>query len=109
VITINYRPLSVNKAWRGGRRYKSSDYVQFERDVLFLLPKLECLKGPIKVSYKFYLKNCKITDVDNLIKPLQDILQKAGYFEDDRFIYKIEAEKIQSDDDYIEVDIRKIC
>lgn len=107
-MIIKYKPISVNKVWQG-RRFKTQDYKDYERDLLLILPKQDkCYEVPIAVSYKFYLKNHKMTDIDNLIKPLQDILQKAGYFKDDRFIYKIEAEKFCSDEDYIEVDIKEL-
>ena len=109
MVVIKYKPISVNKVWQG-RRFKTRDYKDYEQDLLLILPKQDkCYDTPISITYKFYLKNHKMTDVDNLIKPLQDVLQKAGYFKDDRFIYKIEAEKIASDIDYIEVDIKEIC
>ena len=38
-IKLDVRALSINKAWRGGARYRSRDYIEFEKEVLYLLPK----------------------------------------------------------------------
>jgi len=105
MIVIKRKALTVNQVWQG-RRFKTQDYKDYERDLLLILPKQETFTVPIIVKYKFYLKHFKITDLDNLIKPLQDILQKAGYFKDDRLIYKLEAEKVESKEDFIEIDIK---
>jgi len=53
------------------------------------------IKGDVEVHYSFLLKNYKMTDVDNLIKPIQDIIVKNGLIEDDRKIKRIIAEKFQ--------------
>lgn len=105
-IEICAKPLSVNKAWRGGPRYKTSDYNDFENEVGWLLPKgIEVFDGPVEVRYKFYVKNCKMSDADNFIKPITDILVRHGAMKDDRMIFKVSSEKIQSDVEKIEVEI----
>ena len=105
MIKIPLKPLSVNKAWQG-RRFKSSYYKQFEKDISKLLPRArKTMKEEIEIHYTFYLKNYKLSDVDNLIKPLQDQLVAKGYFKDDRQIVFLTAEKIKSIEDKIEVEI----
>lgn len=108
-IQIDTKPLSVNACWKG-KRFKSKAYTQYEHDVSFLLMATgdtgKSLTGPLEVSYKFYLTNCGMTDVDNLIKGLQDILVKRGVIQDDRYIFRVTAEKIKSDMDRIEVTIK---
>jgi Holliday junction resolvase RusA-like endonuclease len=84
-IKIQIRPLSVNKAWQG-RRFKTKEYKRYEKDVLYLLPRKCPLEGELFVRYVFYLKNYKISDNDNPVKPLQDIMVKKGIIKDDRFI-----------------------
>lgn len=49
-----------------------------------------------------------MTDIDNLIKPLQDILVKNGIIEDDRKILSFNAKKFKSDKDYIEITINEL-
>lgn len=104
-LNIPLKPLTVNKAWQG-RRFKSKDYSEYEKDVNYLLRGNLCpLEGKIEVRYGFYLKNHSRTDNDNLVKPIQDILVKAGYIKDDRYIYRTVIEKYPSDIDYMEVEI----
>lgn len=102
------KPMSVNKVWQG-RRFKTKDYKAYEKEVSNLIGRVEeSGRGAmLEVIYKFYLKNHKRTDYDNLIKPLQDILVKKGVIKDDRYIYKATIEKIPSPIDKIEIEI--IC
>ena len=104
-IQLNEKPLSVNNAWQG-RRFKTNEYRNYEAILLALLPYKKEIKGPVDIRYVFHLKNIKMKDVDNCIKPLQDILEKAGYFENDRMIYRFTAEKIESKKDSIEIYIQ---
>lgn len=104
-IEIPIKSLSVNEAW-AGRRFKSKKYKQFEIDVSKLLKNSKPLKGEIEIHYTFYIKNYGMTDIDNLIKPIQDIIVKKGYIEDDRKIVWLSAEKIKSKDEKIIIEIR---
>lgn len=102
---IDLKPLSVNKAWQG-HRYKSEDYKKYEVDVCRLLSGVQkAPEGKLQVTYRFYLKNHKLADNDNPVKPLQDILKLKGIIADDRFIYRTIIEKIPSETDYTEVEI----
>lgn len=106
-LEIPLKALSVNNAWQG-RRFKSNLYKKFEIDVCkFVRECRSMMMGPVEVSYTFYIKNYSLTDIDNLIKPLQDIIVKRGYIEDDRKIIFMTAEKIKSKEERIEVEIRK--
>ena len=104
-IKIPIKALSVNRAWQG-RRFKSSFYKQFEKDVTMLLPQAKrTITGEIEVYYTFYVKSYALTDTDNLVKPIQDILTKRGYFKDDRQIVFYSAEKVRSNEEAIEIQI----
>ena len=71
-----------------------------------MLPKnIKRIEGPVMVHYKFFVKNHKMSDCDNFIKPLTDVLVKLGAMNDDRNIYKIIAEKVPSTVEKIEVEI----
>jgi len=58
-----------------------------------------------EVHFRFYLKNFKMTDEDNLVKTLQDCIVKKGIISDDRRIIKHVIEKFPSETDYIEYEI----
>ena len=100
MILLGIKPLSVNKAWKG-RRYKTDEYKRFERDVSFMLPKLEIPEGKLKVFYEFGFSN-KLSDIDNPIKLFQDILQKKFGFNDSQ-IYEMNVKKeiVKKGNEYI--------
>jgi len=107
-IELLIKPLSINKCWQG-RRFKTREYKNYGLEVGLLLNRLglKQIKGYVKVEYKFYLKRWKTTDIDNLIKPIQDILVNHGVIEDDRFIIDTRIQKVPSDRDFIEIRISK--
>lgn len=107
-LTIPLKPLSVNKAWKG-RRYKTDDYLGYEIDVARLVRRAKyTYTVPVSVTYFFHLKNHKMADADNPVKPLQDILKQLGFFEDDTLVYHFQVFKVPSETDYIEVTIKPI-
>ncbi len=105
VFKIDIKALSVNDAWQG-RRFKTPDYKRYENDVALLLRGVQrAPEGKLQVTYRFFMKNHKMADNDNPVKPLQDILVKCGVLKDDRYIYRTIIEKVPSERDYIEVEI----
>jgi len=82
MTTLPIKPLSVNEAWQG-RRFKTPAYTRYERDVSYLLPALQIPEGPLEIEYEFGLSNT-LADLDNPVKPFQDILQKRYGFNDAR-------------------------
>ena len=89
---INIKPLSVNQCWMG-RRYKTKTYKNYEANMLMLLPDIELPKPPFEVLYKFGFSSAA-SDLDNPVKPLQDILQKRYKF-DDKHIHRMVVEKVK--------------
>lgn len=89
---VNIKPLSVNECWQG-KRFKTDKYKSYERDLLFILPKITLPDPPYKIEFEFGLSSAN-ADWDNLIKPLQDILQKKYLF-NDKDILKGTATKIK--------------
>jgi len=113
IIKLPIKPMSINVAWQG-QRFKTKQYVKFQNDCLNLLivsgAAQNSIKGLVEVRYNWYIKNFSRSDVDNFIKPLQDILVKRGIIEDDRYIKRVIAEKFQVDsenEERIEIDIKE--
>jgi Holliday junction resolvase RusA-like endonuclease len=104
-LTLDTKPLSINKAWRGGARYRTKDYLQYEKDVLRLLPKNVKIKGEFEIDITFYCKNYSRSDLDNIVKPILDILTKSNIIEDDRKCVRLQVFKEKSPKDYLEIDI----
>lgn len=73
--------LSVNQAWQG-RRFKTKKYDAYQKTLLYTLPnqQLQIIKS-YYIIFIFNFSN-KLSDWDNPIKPLQDILQKKYGFND---------------------------
>ena len=102
---IDIKPMSVNAAW-AGRRFKSAEYKQYEKDMQILLPRdSKIWDEPIRVSYHFKLRYAMTTDIDNLIKPLQDILVRSGIIANDNLIVEMNARKTRDTFDSVEVSI----
>lgn len=109
-IVVPVGPLSSNKLWRGGPRYKSKEYLQYEKDLGNTLPNPDAyrIEGPVEMRYRFFVKNHKRADTDNFIKGLQDILVTFGFLRDDCDIYRFTAEKVPVKDareERIEIEI----
>src|SRR3990167_2561313 len=104
-FNIAGRALTINKAWKG-RRYKTRDYENFEKEVMYQLPKMKVM-GEVEMHYKFRIKSYAITDVSNLIKCLEDIIVKCGLIEDDRKVVKLSVEKFKDDNESIQILIKQ--
>jgi Holliday junction resolvase RusA-like endonuclease len=111
-ILLDIKPLSINKCWCG-RRFKTKDYLQYEKDIFWLLTQHKVkadekiLKSEsVAIIFAFYLKSILKSDVDNYLKPLIDILVKNGFIKDDRYVTALHIYKIKSDRDCIEIEIR---
>lgn len=94
-MRIDYKPLSVNEAWKG-RRFKTDAYKIYELDLLFLLPKYDMPAKPFSVKLTLGLSTLN-ADIDNPVKPLLDILQKKYGFNDrdimELHVFKRKTEK----------------
>jgi hypothetical protein len=89
---IEVKPLSVNNCWQG-KRFKTNEYKAYEKEMLYRLPKIKIPEPPYKVYYEFGFSSAA-SDLDNPVKPLQDILQKKYKF-DDKNIHQMLAERVK--------------
>ncbi len=87
---IPVKPLSVNECWQG-KRFKTQKYKRYERDVLSKLVAQDFPISPYSVRIVASMSNVN-SDLDNIAKPLIDILQKKFGF-NDRDIFKLLLEK----------------
>jgi Holliday junction resolvase RusA-like endonuclease len=86
------KPLSVNEAWQG-RKFKTDKYKKYEEVLLMMLPNIniDFDKQPLELFIEVGFSN-KASDIDNVIKPFVDILQKKYEF-NDKYIYRLLVEK----------------
>ena len=101
-IKKNIKPLSVNDCWRG-QRFKTNEYKVYEQQLLYTLPKQNIPKPPYYIYFEFGLSNV-LSDWDNPVKPLQDILQKKYEFNDkDIIIAEVRKQKVERGKEYFVV------
>lgn len=108
MIKINIKPLSVNQAWQG-KRFKTPKYNSFQKEMLFLLPKIkEDLSGSLRLNIKYGFSS-KLSDIDNPCKLVLDCLCKKYNF-DDRQIFQLYQEKevVKKGKEYIKFEIIKL-
>lgn len=86
MVIVDIVPMSVNKAWQG-KRFKTKEYKEYEKSVLWLLPNVDIPSGDLQINLNVYFSN-KNSDIDNVAKPFIDILQKKYGFNDSR-VYRL--------------------
>ena len=106
-MRIKIKPLSVNQVWQG-RRFKTSKYTKYERNVMLILKPLKIPEPPLKIEITYGFSS-KLADIDNPCKPFLDILQKKYGF-DDRDIYELNQKKeiVPKGDEFIQFEIKKL-
>lgn len=99
--------MSVNSVFQG-RRFRTKAYDVYEMQVRKLLPKLIVPSGELSITYRVGYSN-KASDIDNCIKPFQDILAKHYGFNDNK-IYHIEIFKeiVKKGCEFIDFEIEEL-
>jgi Holliday junction resolvase RusA-like endonuclease len=100
MIELKIKPLSVNEAWQG-KRYKTAKYLKYERDVLFLLPKICPKFDRYSIILVFGVSNIN-SDIDNPVKLILDLFQKKYKFNDKHvFELNVKKEIVKKGSEYI--------
>lgn len=104
---INIKPLSVNECWQG-RRFKTPAYTKYEKNVMAQLVAMKLPLAPYRIDFVVGFSN-KLSDIDNFIKPILDIMQKRYKF-NDRDIYELHIKKtiVPKGKEFILFDIQNI-
>lgn len=94
---------------RGGRPLivQSKKYRQYEKMVLAQMvhytgPRYNC---PVRVNARYYLKDNRWPDLNNLMAGTADILEKAGIIENDRQIVSWDGSRIMGKSEEPRVEI----
>jgi Holliday junction resolvase RusA-like endonuclease len=107
MIKIEITPLSVNKVWQG-KRFKTPVYSKYETIVLLMLPKISIPEPPFKVNIQFGFSST-LSDIDNPLKPILDILQKKYNINDkDIFELNVKKEIVKKTQEYFAFEILKL-
>lgn len=108
---VDIKPLSVNEMYigrRNGTRVKSGKYRKWNNEIIYLMPKIKLPEPPFKIVYEFGFSS-KGSDIDNAVKPFQDVLQKHYGFNDNK-IYEFTAKRVNvaKGKEYIKFKIEKL-
>lgn len=105
-MIVQIKPLSVNKAWQG-RRYKTKEYQQYEKEFLLKLPKIKIPPNELAITITYGFSN-KSSDIDNPTKLILDILQKKYKF-NDSVIYELTLKKkiVPKGKDFVDIQINQ--
>lgn len=94
-LVLHGTPPSLNNIFTNGKkgRFKSAEYKAWQVRAGLQLRKQSGwhVPGPIRVRVVIAERETK-ADLDNLLKPILDILMACGRIDDDRNVRKIEAE-----------------
>lgn len=90
-MRIDIKPLSVNQAFKG-RRFKTKEYIEYQKELLYKLKPMEIPKGKLKLTIIYGLSS-KASDIDNPNKQFIDTLSKKYGF-NDKMIYELNTKKV---------------
>jgi len=101
---IKIKPLSVNSSWQG-RRFKTRAYEDFERSLFYLLPTIVdrepySPKTPLELHIEAGIPTSM--DLSNILKLIEDVLQKRYGF-NDRYVEKIimNKKRVKKGEEYL--------
>lgn len=108
---VDIKPLSVNEMYigrRNGTRVKSPKYRNWKKTILSMMPKIELPEPPYMIIYEFGFSS-KGSDIDNAVKPFQDVLQEVYGFNDNK-IHEFTARRVnvKKGAEYIKFEINTI-
>ena len=103
-MRVNIKPLSVNETWQG-KRFKTKKYKEYEKELLYSLPRFLMPPPPYEIELIFGFSNIQ-SDIDNPVKPLIDILQKKYDFNDKEIMeLHIQKRLVSKGNEYIDIEI----
>jgi crossover junction endodeoxyribonuclease RusA len=105
-ITIFLSSLPVPKSNRyvrkkNGRVFRPPQVLHWEARALWEIRRQydgESLKKPLAVEVYFFLPDRRKRDIDNMLKTLWDVLEKAGVVENDNLIQETRTVKVYDGD-----------
>lgn len=95
-------PPSANNLWRSakGRTYRSRAYVDWltEAGLLAKSQRAGSITGPYKLSVTAARPDKRKRDLDNILKPISDLLKSIGAIEDDNLCEMLTARWVTTGD-----------
>jgi crossover junction endodeoxyribonuclease RusA len=103
-------PPSANALWRYGNKrvFKSTEYVEWQKNAGAMLNSQQpgTILGPYKLAIQLR-EGGTGADLDNLVKPTNDLLQSAGVIENDKHCRQVSLRWVTSGFDGMYVRVEK--
>lgn len=92
----------------GHRTFRKKDYIQYLDKAKKQIEVTETFTGYTDINIKFYSTTKRLGDLDNITKPILDLLQEVQIITNDRNVKKLTLEKIfKTKTNYIEIEIKE--
>ena len=77
----------IRRNFRTGKPFvaQSEQYIQYEKDAMWFIPKGECIDYPVNVKCLFYMPTKRLCDLTGHLQSIDDIMVKAGLLKDDNY------------------------
>lgn len=94
----------------GYRSFRTKEYKDYINEITSQLgPLKQFLDGDLKITIHFKNKNRVIGDLDNITKPILDILQMNGNIKNDKQVVELDLKKsFGYDENIIEIEVKII-
>lgn len=104
-FTIPIAPITKKNhgqiIYRNGkpRMIPSKQYLQYEKDCKWFMPKCETISESINIKAIFYMPTRRRVDLVNLLQALLDVLVKHGVLDDDncKVVYSMDGSYVDYD------------
>lgn len=108
-IYIETKPLSQNMYYNKFRNriIISKEGQEYRKNILDAINNQDKIYGDIIFKVVCSFKDRRKRDLDNILKPLIDCLKNVVFEDDDRII-EIQAKKIITDKEYLEIEISNV-
>lgn len=95
----------------GARTFPKTEYKEYRRIISLQLGKLKAMdrSSKLSVSLHFKCKNKTVGDLDNITKPILDILQLTGKINNDRNVLELNTKKtFGHENNSIEIELKEV-
>lgn len=99
VTKKNHGQIIINRKTGKPMVIPSKQYLQYEKDAHWFMPRIETIEEPVNVQAIFYMPTRRRVDLVNLQEALLDVLVKEGILADDNssIVYSMDGSHVDYD------------
>lgn len=102
VTKKNHGQIIINRKTGKPMVLPSKQYLQYEKDAHWFMPKIETIEEPVNVKAVFYMPTKRRVDLVNLQEALLDVLVKENILADDNsnIVFAMDGSYVDYDKDH---------